>query len=226
MERQPNLAKGSSCLPDGSHTVIPNHRSGFSFDDAQKLYRMGKGGLVAETVPWLERVPWDQLVVWCLASMILIAMWRSLRKLKADTWSFLVILIVTAFFYLLWGVGLHMNDLGVLGIGLLLGTPLGLVILWRSRNQFTVTPRYYIQVASAIALAAAIILVSGSYFPKGSIEWTVPVPRYVDIIALSGFAYPEEKPLVLCWILYAIVNLLTSALRFGRSKVANGISAV
>jgi hypothetical protein len=133
-------------------------------------------------------------------------------------------MLISLFLYLLWAVGLGFGDTWdeyVLAMCYLLAVPFAIVSLWGSRTAFSITLAQLLKAGLAVVLASVVVFVSGRYFGIDTIDWVRPVPRYINILAISGFTYPQESSLILAWGSYVFVASLFLAISKVRPKTTN-----
>lgn len=182
-------------------------------------------GWVTEIPPWQQRMQWTWFSFWCAAIVFEIVLWFALFRARRYLWPFITIMITSLFLYLLWAIGLGFDlaDDHILAVLFLLALPFGLAALWRSRKAFSIGSMQLIQIALAMLLAAIVVFVSGRYFGHGSLDFIEPIPfyaEYMNIVAMSGFEWPQESGLVLVWSTYTFVLGLFWAVRRIKSGCA------
>jgi hypothetical protein len=170
-------------------------------------FPISRGGLLV-TLPWWERLHWDYIFVGFIALVFEIILWRRLSKPGRHAWTYLAVTIAVASLYLLWviGTGFHLVPLQIQDMWLLAAIPVGVFGLWESKGTVPVKRVHLAEITFALLSAAVIVYVEGRYFSHGSIQWSIDVPAYVDIICHSGFSYPQENSLILCVLCYSLYS--------------------
>jgi len=146
-------------------------------------------------------------------------LWRSLNRSHRRSWALITILIVWLLLYLLWVInrGIDIWPDHILSICLPVLLPFGIVAVWRSRGTLAVSSTQFILITGAIILAAGIVFVCGRYLGMEVIDQELPVTHYINIIGMSGLAYPQEKGLMLCFGSYGFVFMISSSIsKIGR----------
>lgn len=172
------------------------------------------GGWVEQALPWYQRIFWHFVLIGCVAILLELILWRSLNRLHRHSWSFITILIVWLSLYLLWVIdrGIDIWPDHILRICLPVLLPFGIVAVWRSRGTFAVSSLQFILIVGAIILAAGIVFVCGRYLGMEVIDQELPVTHYINIIGMSGFTYPQEKGIMLCFWSYGLVLMISSSI--------------
>jgi hypothetical protein len=169
-------------------------------------YRSSGDKLVPEIPSLSERLSWDQIFFLCAALAFEAILWRYLSKMKNVTWIYLGVMTSATTLYLLFVTQTYSLPLLIPDMLLLISVFLGFIALWLSRKDFEVPPIAFIQIAAALILSISVIYISGRYFPDGVIDWAIPMPVYVDLMAVSRFSY-SESILILCLICHLAIRL-------------------
>jgi hypothetical protein len=152
----------------------------------------------------IKRLQWHYLFFLCAAAIFEIILWRWLSKKKCYVWNCFVIMVSA----------MSLNILYVTQIKLIqfrdsyfmIAAIIGFIGLWIYREEFAVRRKDMLRISASIVLALFIVYISGRHFPNGAINWAIPVPDYIEIVALSRFNY-EESVFMLFLGCYAIVGV-------------------